>query len=131
MASKHEVIGPSASVPERVFPLNHIDIVSDSVLHGIPGMGINHKDIMSEADDTERQEKNMGFFRIPSPKLAHLHAVDEDPFQTQYALGEAIVKNWRLSFLVHIYLKMFLHFQVAPALSSKPWNYCCHINTLY
>lgn len=111
MASKHEMVGPKASIPEGVFSSNETDIISHGPLNRTKIMRIAHVDESDHHDYAEGQEIDMCLVGIFGAKMViHLHPVNKIPFHGVYTLARTIVKNRWLPFFIDKDLKLFLHF---------------------
>lgn len=72
-------------------------------------------------DDAKGKEEDVSFFRVSGSKMAiYFHHVNEISLRRIYAPAWSIMKQWRLSFLVHVYLQLFFHFQIAPEIACTP-----------
>lgn len=69
----------------------------------------------SQHCDAKGYEEQIGFTGIKSAKAADFQILNEDPLNAVCVFTRAKVEDWRISFLINVYLQSFLHFQIAPA----------------
>lgn len=126
MTRKHEMIRAKASIPIRVSSGYKIDVVYDSVFYRSKVPWITIIDESNHLYDTKREVENVCLLGIVCAKLfVSLNFMNKISLHGVYAPARTIMKQRRLPFFVHIYLKLFFHFQVAPVMtmeSKLPWE---------